>query len=79
MGELGVGIIGFGWMGRVHAQAYTRVRHHFPSIDPRPRLVAIADEVPGRAEAAADAVRRGERRPATGAAARPIRRSVRSA
>jgi predicted dehydrogenase len=53
MSELGVGVIGFGWMGRVHAQAYTRVRHHFPDIAPVPRLVAIADEVPGRAEAAA--------------------------
>jgi hypothetical protein len=25
-----VGIIGFGWMGRVHAHAYARVRHHYP-------------------------------------------------
>jgi len=47
-------------MGRVHAQSYARVRHHFPELDVRPRLVAIADEVPGRAAAAAaqfDAVR----------------------
>jgi hypothetical protein len=27
---LGVAIAGFGWMGRVHTQAYTRVLHHFP-------------------------------------------------
>jgi predicted dehydrogenase len=26
---IGVGVIGFGWMGRVHSQAYVRVRHHF--------------------------------------------------
>lgn len=48
-----VGIIGFGWMGRVHAQAYARLRHHYPQTD-SPRLVAIADEVPGRAAEAAD-------------------------
>lgn len=49
-----VGIIGFGWMGRAHAQAYARVRHHYPTIDPIPKLSVIADEVPDRAAAAAD-------------------------
>ncbi|WP_250001516.1 Gfo/Idh/MocA family protein [Actinoplanes sp. M2I2] len=50
--ELGVAVVGFGWMGRVHAQAYARVPHHF--ADARPlRLVSVADDVPGRAEAAA--------------------------
>lgn len=39
-------------MGRVHAQAYARLRHHYPNA-PIPELVAIADEVPGRAEEAA--------------------------
>ncbi|MGU3503333.1 Gfo/Idh/MocA family protein [Mycobacterium sp. C31M] len=48
-----VGIIGFGWMGRVHAQAYARLRHHYPQSG-APNLVAIADEVPGRAAEAAD-------------------------
>ena len=47
-----VGIIGFGWMGRVHAQAYARLRHHYPSCA-APELVAIADEAPGRAVEAA--------------------------
>jgi predicted dehydrogenase len=47
---LPVGIIGFGWMGRVHAQAYARVGHHYPHSA---RLVAIADDVPGRADDAA--------------------------
>ena len=51
---LGVGIAGFGWMGRVHTQAYTRVLHHFPQLTVAPRLVAVADEVPGRAEEAAE-------------------------
>ncbi|RBY83624.1 gfo/Idh/MocA family oxidoreductase [Geodermatophilus sp. TF02-6] len=52
-GTLGVGVIGFGWMGRVHAQAYARVRHHFPDLGLVPQLVAVADDVPGRAEQAA--------------------------
>lgn len=53
MESLGIGVAGFGWMGRVHTQAYLRVPHHFPA-GRRPRLVAVADEVPGRAEAAAE-------------------------
>ncbi|WP_246563768.1 Gfo/Idh/MocA family protein [Streptomyces roseirectus] len=40
-------------MGRVHTQAYARVPHHFPGLSVRPRLVAVAEEVPGRAEEAA--------------------------
>lgn len=51
---LGVAVVGFGWMGRVHSQAYARVLHHFPRLPVRPRLVAVADEVPGRAEQAAE-------------------------
>jgi predicted dehydrogenase len=50
---LGVAVVGFGWMGRVHTQAYLRVPHHFPELELRPELVAVADEVPGRAEEAA--------------------------
>jgi predicted dehydrogenase len=50
---LGVAVIGFGWMGRVHTQAYARVRHHYPHLPLVPELVAVAEEVPGRAEEAA--------------------------
>jgi predicted dehydrogenase len=50
---LGVAVVGFGWMGRVHTQAYARVLHHFPHLALRPEPVAVADEVPGRAEEAA--------------------------
>ena len=50
---LGVAVAGFGWMGRVHTQAYARVLHHFPQLPCAPQLVAVADEVPGRAEEAA--------------------------
>jgi predicted dehydrogenase len=50
---LGVAVVGFGWMGRVHTRAYLRVPHHFPQLEVRPELMAVADEVPGRAEEAA--------------------------
>ncbi|AXE90231.1 Gfo/Idh/MocA family oxidoreductase [Streptomyces sp. Go-475] len=50
---LGVAVVGFGWMGRVHTQAYARVRHHFPRLPLVPGLVTVAEEVPGRAEEAA--------------------------
>ncbi|MER6787488.1 Gfo/Idh/MocA family oxidoreductase [Streptomyces sp. NPDC000658] len=51
---LGVAVVGFGWMGRVHTQAYARVRHHYPELALRPELVVVAEEVPGRAEEAAE-------------------------
>jgi predicted dehydrogenase len=50
---MGVAVVGYGWMGRVHTQAYARVLHHFPQLPVRPELVAVADEAPGRAEEAA--------------------------
>src|SRR4051812_16288496 len=49
---IGVGVIGFGWMGRVHTQSYLRIPHHFPDAQPV-SLVSVADDVPGRASAAA--------------------------
>jgi predicted dehydrogenase len=54
MRSLGTAVAGFGWMGRVHTQAYLRVSHHFPDLELRPRLAAVADDVPGRAAEAAD-------------------------
>ena len=52
--SVGVAVIGCGWMGRVHARAYTRVRHHFPDLPVAVVPVAVADDVPGRAEEAAE-------------------------
>ena len=40
---LGIGIVGWGWMGQVHARAYTRLRQHYPDVPLRPNLVAVAD------------------------------------
>lgn len=51
---LGVAVVGFGWMGRVHTQAYARLPHHYPRLPLRPELVAVAEDVPGRAEEAAE-------------------------
>ncbi|MET9835745.1 Gfo/Idh/MocA family oxidoreductase [Streptomyces sp. NPDC006385] len=51
--SLGVAVVGFGWMGRVHTQAYARVPHHYPRLGLRPHLVTVAEDVPGRAEEAA--------------------------
>jgi predicted dehydrogenase len=41
--QLGIGVIGLGWMGRVHTTAYRRVLEHFPELGIRPRLVVAAD------------------------------------
>jgi len=40
---LGVAVVGFGWMGQVHARAWTRLAQHFPDVPVRPRFVAVAD------------------------------------
>jgi len=45
---LGVGVVGFGWMGQVHSRAYVRLPHHYPDLPLQPRLVAVADTDAGR-------------------------------
>ncbi|WP_370619163.1 Gfo/Idh/MocA family protein [Mumia sp. Pv 4-285] len=42
-GDLGVGVVGLGWMGEAHTRAYARLLHHYPAAPLRPRLVAVAD------------------------------------
>src|SRR3954471_15479597 len=41
--QVGIGVIGMGWMGRVHSAAYRRVPEHFPYLGLRPRLLVAAD------------------------------------
>src|SRR5215210_7262129 len=41
--QIGIGIVGMGWMGRVHASAYRRLPEHFPDLGVRPRLAVAAD------------------------------------
>lgn len=52
--EIGVGIIGAGWLGDVHARAWGRLRHHYPDLGVRPRMVAVADSVAAATAAASD-------------------------
>ena len=52
---IGVGVIGAGWLGDVHARAWARLRHHYPELAVSPRFVAVADSVPA---AVATAVRK---------------------
>ncbi len=46
--EVAIGVIGMGWMGRVHASSYRRVLEHFPDLGVRPRLLMAADVSPER-------------------------------
>ena len=41
--DINVGIVGFGWMGQVHAKAMSRVLQHYPDLGVTPRLVGVAD------------------------------------
>jgi predicted dehydrogenase len=45
---IGIGVIGFGWMGQAHSRAYRDIPVYFPDSGIRPRLVAVADNVPER-------------------------------
>ncbi|MDX2466201.1 MAG: Gfo/Idh/MocA family oxidoreductase [Acidimicrobiia bacterium] len=51
---IGVGVIGFGWMGQAHSRAYRNIPVYFPESGIRPLLVAVADTVPERIELAKD-------------------------
>ena len=46
--QIGIGVIGMGWMGRVHSAAYRRLPEHFPDLGVRPRLLMAADVSPER-------------------------------
>ena len=50
--QLGIGVIGMGWMGAAHSRAYLQVRHRFADRELEPRLVACADDVAARRAAA---------------------------
>ena len=49
---IGIGLIGFGWMGQAHSRSYRRIPMHFPEAELMPRLVIVADNVAARAELA---------------------------
>ncbi len=52
--EIGVGVVGFGWMGQTHSRAYRNIPVYFPESGLRPRLVVVAETVPERARLATD-------------------------
>jgi len=54
MTELGIGVIGMGWMGQVHARSYSLARQRFPDCGLSARLVICSDNVRQRAESARD-------------------------
>jgi predicted dehydrogenase len=51
--RVGIGVVGFGWMGQAHARSYRRIPMLFPERLTEPELVACSDTV---AERARDAV-----------------------
>lgn len=52
--DLGVAVVGCGWMGAMHSAAYRRVAEHFPQLAVRPRLVVASDTVPDQATSLAE-------------------------
>ena len=54
MTEIGIGVVGFGWMGRAHARAYRDIPVYFQDTGIHPRLVAVADTDPAALTLARD-------------------------
>ncbi|HEX7346794.1 MAG TPA: Gfo/Idh/MocA family oxidoreductase, partial [Candidatus Limnocylindrales bacterium] len=52
MTDIGIGVVGFGWMGQAHSRAYRDIPVYYPESGIRPRLVAVADNVPARIDLA---------------------------
>ena len=48
--NIGVGVIGMGWMGQVHSRSYKQVPIRFPELGVEPSLVICSDNVLQRAE-----------------------------
>lgn len=46
--EIGIGLVGFGWMGHTHSRSYRALPLRFPEERIRPRLVAVSDTVEER-------------------------------
>ena len=47
--EIGIGVIGMGWMGQVHSRSYRQIQDRFADSGIRPQLVVCADEAEERA------------------------------
>lgn len=52
--RIGIGVIGFGWMGQAHSRGCRRAPSYFPNRDYEPDLVVVSDTIEARRD---DAVR----------------------
>ena len=50
--RIGIGVVGFGWMGQTHSRSYRRIPMHFPERGFEPELVVCADVMPACREEA---------------------------
>jgi predicted dehydrogenase len=50
--RIGVGLIGFGWLGQAHSRSMQRIRTLFPEREFDPELVICSDTVPARVDEA---------------------------
>jgi len=41
--RIGIGVVGFGWMGQAHIRSYRALPTHFPDIEFTPEVTMIAD------------------------------------
>jgi len=51
--NIGIAVIGYGWMGRAHSQGYLRTPHHFPDIAKANLVAVVEPEQDRRADAIA--------------------------
>jgi predicted dehydrogenase len=49
---IGIGVVGFGWMGQAHSRAYRNIPVYFAETELEPELVAVADTAPDRVDLA---------------------------
>jgi predicted dehydrogenase len=50
--RIGVGLIGFGWLGQAHSRSLQRIRTLFPERDFEPDLAIVSDTLPARVDEA---------------------------
>ena len=48
--RVGIGLVGFGWMGQAHSRSYRRIPMLFPEREADPELVICSDTVTARAQ-----------------------------
>ncbi|MGI9612924.1 MAG: Gfo/Idh/MocA family protein [Acidimicrobiales bacterium] len=58
--RIGIGVVGFGWMGQAHSRSYLRIPTLFPDRTYDPELVIISDNVPARVDDAVGSFGFGE-------------------